>query len=76
MKDDSILDLFGQNLRQARLDAGFLQAELAERAGLSQQYVSLIESGRQNITLITAAKLAEVVEKKLEHLVQIRMCAL
>jgi transcriptional regulator with XRE-family HTH domain len=40
--------------------AGLTQAEVAEQAGLTQQYVSVVEGGRQNITLSTMIALARV----------------
>src|SRR5260370_4931715 len=51
--------IFGQNVRAARIKAGLTQAQLAERTGLTQQYVSLVEAGHQNITLDTMAALRE-----------------
>lgn len=51
---------FGENLRAARIMAGMTQAQLADRAGLTQQYVSLVEIGRQNLTLSTMAMLARI----------------
>jgi hypothetical protein len=38
---DDLRIVFGQNLRAARVKAGLTQAQLAERTGLTQQYVSL-----------------------------------
>ena len=57
------LALFGANLRAARLKLGLTQAQLAEQSGLLQQYVSLIESGKQNVTFETAWYLAKVVRQ-------------
>lgn len=55
---------FGANLRAARLAAGMTQAQLAKGAGLTQQFVSLIESGRMNLTLSTMALLAKVLGRE------------
>ena len=52
--------IFGENVRLARLQYGLRQYELAERTGLPQQYLSLIELGQQNVTLRTVELLAEV----------------
>ena len=57
---DDLRIAFGKNLRQARTRAGLTQAQVAERTGLTQQYVSQIEAGRQNITLATMTALARV----------------
>ena len=69
---DDIVAVFGINLKAARLKAGLTQVELAERAGLLQQYVSLVETGKQNITLTTAQALARVVEQTVSELLLFR----
>ena len=58
--DDS-RSVFGANLRTARIKVGLTQAQLAERTGLTQQYVSLVEAGHQNITIDTMTALARAV---------------
>jgi transcriptional regulator with XRE-family HTH domain len=55
--------IFAANLKAARLKAGLTQAQLAERTGLLQQYVSLVESGKQDITLKTAVVFARSVDR-------------
>ncbi len=48
---------------KGRLNAlGLTQKELAERMGCSQQYVSLILKGKENLTLETIAKLETVLD--------------
>ena len=46
---DDLVAIFGANLKTARMKAGLTQAKLAEQSGLLQQYVSLVESGKQNV---------------------------
>jgi DNA-binding XRE family transcriptional regulator len=74
--DESIPDdlriVFGQNLRAARIKAGLTQAQLAERTGLTQQYVSWVEAGRANITLATMTTLARVVREDVRELLRKR----
>ena len=65
---DDIVSTFGSNLKAARLKMGLTQAQLAEAAGLLQQYVSLVESGKQNVTLTTAETLAKVVNRDVRTL--------
>jgi len=51
---------------KGRLNAlGLTQKELAERMGCSQQYVSLILKGKENLTLETIAKLETVLDFEL-----------
>jgi transcriptional regulator with XRE-family HTH domain len=67
---NDIVVVFGARLKAARIKLGVTQAELAERAGLVQQYVSLIETGQQNITLTTAQTIAEVVHQDLSDMLR------
>jgi transcriptional regulator with XRE-family HTH domain len=67
---DDLVAIFGANLKAARLKQGLTQAQLAERAGLLQQYVSLVETGKQNVTLTTAQALARVVQQNVSKMLQ------
>jgi transcriptional regulator with XRE-family HTH domain len=69
---DDLRTVFGQNLRAARVKAGLTQAQLAERTGLTQQYVSWVEAGRANITLATMTALARVVREDVRELLRKR----
>lgn len=51
--------ILGANLRRARRSAGLTQAELAQRAGLGQPAISLIEAGQANPTVQTLQQLAD-----------------
>lgn len=51
--------LVGRNVRRARIEKGLTQEELAERAGTSQFYVSSLEAGRRNPTVVTVLELAQ-----------------
>ena len=52
----------GANIRRVRREEGLTQAALAERAGLSTGYISLIEQGHANPRLETLSVLAEALE--------------
>lgn len=43
-------------------DLGITQKDLAERMGCSQQYVSLILQGKENLTLETISKLEKAID--------------
>lgn len=51
--------LVGRNFARVRREKGLTQEEVAARSGLSQQYLSGLESGRRNPTLITIYELAQ-----------------
>ena len=50
--------LVGRNAARLRQEAGLTQEQLAERSGLSQQYISGLERGRRNPTVVTLYELA------------------
>lgn len=50
--------LVGRNTARARKAKGWTQETLAEKAGLSQQYISGLENGRRNPTILTIYELA------------------
>lgn len=53
-----ILVRFGERLRQVRAKAGVSQERLADLAGLHRTYVSSVERGKRNISLLNIEKLA------------------
>jgi transcriptional regulator with XRE-family HTH domain len=54
-----IRKVFGANVRVYRLAAGLSQEAVAARMGVDRAYVSAIERGLQNVTLLTILQLAE-----------------
>ncbi|MEA3030149.1 MAG: hypothetical protein QOG13_1474 [Sphingomonadales bacterium] len=50
--------LVGRNAARLRREAGLTQEQLAERCGLSQQYLSDLERGKLNPTVVTLYELA------------------
>lgn len=51
-------ELVGRNVRRLRRERGFTQEQLAEVSELGQQYISDLERGRCNATLLSLEKLA------------------
>lgn len=56
--------LVGQNLRRYRKAAGLSQEELAHRAHLDRTYVSGVERGIRNPTVVVLQELASVLNVK------------
>ena len=50
--------LVGGNAARIRKEKGLTQEQLAERCGLSQQYLSGLERGRRNPTIVTLYEIA------------------
>jgi transcriptional regulator with XRE-family HTH domain len=51
--------LVGRNIRRVRHEKGMTQEEFAERSGFSQQYISGLERGQRNPTIVTLYELAQ-----------------
>ena len=59
MNEESLLKLFGFNLKIERLKRKISQEKVAEALDFSSVYVSNVESGKHNISLVNALKFCE-----------------
>jgi transcriptional regulator with XRE-family HTH domain len=50
--------LVGRNVKRIRQEKDLTQEQLAELSGFSQQYISGLEQGRRNPTVVTLYELA------------------
>lgn len=51
--------LVGRNFARLRREKGLKQEQIEDRSGLSQQYLSGLERGKRNPTVITLYELAQ-----------------
>ena len=51
--------LVGRNFARLRHESGLTQEEVEERSGFSQQYISGLERGRRNPTIVSLFELAQ-----------------
>lgn len=66
----SVFELpFGTALRRLRLAAGLSQEQLGLEAGVQRNFISLIETGQNQPTISTIAKLARALGMKASELV-------
>ena len=63
-----LLKRVGARLRKARQEKGLSQEALAHAAGLDRSYVSGLERGEFNVSLVTLAKLARAAGVKISVL--------
>lgn len=61
--------LVGQNVRRLRLAADLSQEAVAERMGVDRAYVSALELGKRNPTIITIWQIAEALEVHITDIV-------
>ena len=54
--------LVGRNVGRIRREKGLTQEQFAEVSGFSQQYISGLERGRRNPTVVTLYELATALE--------------
>jgi len=64
------LHQFGLNVRRLRLERKLSQEDLAELADLHRNYVSQIETGRRNVSLLNILKLARGLNVKPTKLIE------
>jgi transcriptional regulator with XRE-family HTH domain len=64
--------LVGDNVRHQRTALNITQEQLAERSGFSQQYLSDLERGRRNPTVVTLFELAQALETTPVVLISLR----
>ena len=62
--------LLGQRIRKLRKARGWRQLDLAEQAGINENYVSDLELGRKEVCLRTLSTLARAFGIKLEELLR------
>ena len=58
----------GELIRKVRKEKGFTQKELGEKLGLTEATFNRYETGRQNLTLDTLQKIADVLEVRVNIL--------
>lgn len=54
-----------RQIRGMRLKLRYTQRDMAKKLGVIQQYVSKLETGRENITIDTLKRVADVLDKNL-----------
>ncbi len=54
-----------QQIRDIRIKSGYTQKDIAKKLGVIQQYISKIECGRENVSVDTLKRIADVFDKRL-----------
>lgn len=56
-----------ERLKQARLDSGLKQEDVADKLKKSQSYISKIEAGEQRIDIIELRNIAKLYKKEINY---------
>lgn len=70
MDEQKILETFGFNFKMYRTKLKLSQDDIIEKTGFSQSYISNIENGKHNLSLINALKLSDAVGKNIESMLK------
>lgn len=73
MDNKEILLSFGQRVKSLRLQKGLSQEQLAMQADLDRTYISGIERGIRNVSLVNLCKLAKSLNIKVSELTEFSM---
>jgi len=59
-----------EQLKKARIEAGFDQEKVAELLGKTQSYISKIEAGQRRIDIVQLKKFAKTYKKSLDYFIK------
>jgi len=68
--ENELLKRFGERVRQYRNSRGLSQQELANATDLHRNYISMVERGEKNISLINIIKLSIALRIDVEDLMK------
>ena len=66
----TILEKFGQKVRDERLKQNLSQEELAAKAGVHRTYIGMIERAEKNITLLNIEKISKALGINISKLLE------
>lgn len=69
-RDATPLQRLGATIRQYRRQRGMTQQAVARQAGLDATYLSQLEHGRHNVTILSLLQIAQALQIPLSHLLQ------
>jgi len=69
MSTNNILKRFGQRVKSLRLEKGWSQEELAQRADLHRTYIGSIERNERNVSLLNVERIAKAFGVKAKDLI-------
>ncbi len=58
-----------EKLKQARIDTGLDQKEVAKKLGKSQSYISKIESGQRRVDVIKLKEFADIYKRDINYFI-------
>jgi transcriptional regulator with XRE-family HTH domain len=65
-----VLRLIGGNVKARRVERGWTQEQLADQSELDQRYISSLENGRRNPTILKLQQVADALGCSIGHLLR------
>ena len=72
MNDKQLFSTLAINIKIIRTIKKMTQAQLAEKIGVHEKYIGVIEAGRQNITLKTLNKISNALNSDIKEFFEVR----
>lgn len=72
MNKAELLKRFGKNVKLERVKKDLTQEQLAEIMNVSQNYLSSVELGKENMSLAKVLELAEYLKTNIENLLNFK----
>ena len=66
----TLLEKFGQKVREERLKQNLSQEQLAVKAGVHRTYIGMIERAEKNITLLNIKKISKALSMSISKLLE------
>ncbi len=63
-----LLKQLGRNIKAERVRKGYTQESFAEKAGVSREYISRIERGQENMSILKILNLSEILDTDIKNL--------
>lgn len=70
MENKDIIKKVAKNIKEYRLKSGLSQESLADKAKIHRTYISLLERGKKNMSIIILEKIAIALNIKLSDLIK------
>ncbi|MBR1425206.1 helix-turn-helix transcriptional regulator [bacterium] len=69
-QDKDLLIQLGRNIKAERVRRGYTQEVFAEKIGFTREYISRIERGQENMSILKINNLANVLEVEINNILK------
>lgn len=71
MKDEEFLKQLGQKIKEIRQSKGMSQVDVCSRLNMDKTYLSAIENGKQNLSILTLKQILEAMGVNADELIKV-----